>query len=256
MRYFIEMSYKGTDYHGWQVQVNAVSVQGVLEEALSKLLRSEVEVTGAGRTDTGVHASYFVAHFDTAAAVYGDEDGRAGFVYHLNALLPRDIAVRSVTLVDGEAHARFDARLREYRYFLLPYKDAFRSDTAWYYRGPLDTDAMNAAAGLLPEYEDFTTFCKLHSGNKTNICRVSFARWERQQDGGLVFTIRADRFLRNMVRSLTGTLTDVGKGKMSVEGFRDALAAKDLSRAGNTAPAAGLFLSDIRYPDEIFTRQY
>ncbi|MCD8102521.1 MAG: tRNA pseudouridine(38-40) synthase TruA [Alistipes sp.] len=256
MRYFIEMSYKGTAYHGWQVQANAVSVQAVVEDALSKLLREAVQVTGAGRTDTGVHASYYVAHFDASAPVYGDEAGRSGFVYHLNALLPHDVAVRSVTSVSDEAHARFDARLREYRYFLIPYKDAFRSDTAWHYRGNLDTEAMNAAAATLTEHDDFTTFCKLHSGNKTNICRVSHARWERQPDGGLVFTIRADRFLRNMVRSITGTLVDVGKGKTSADGFRDALRAKDLSRAGTMAPAAGLFLSNIRYPDEIFKRQY
>lgn len=255
MRYFLELSYMGTAYHGWQIQANAVTVQGVIGEALCRLLGSKTALTGAGRTDTGVHASYYVAHFDTAANIYENDREREEFVYHLNAILPGDIAVKSVAAVAESAHARFDAVSREYTYFIIPFKDPFRRLTAWLYRGQLDTEAMNAAAERLLVYDDFTTFCKLHSSNMTNICRVNQARWETMPDGTLVFTIRSDRFLRNMVRSLVGTLVDVGRGKTTVEGFEAALAARDLSLAGNTAPAEGLFLSDIKYPEEKFQRQ-
>ncbi|MCC8035769.1 MAG: tRNA pseudouridine(38-40) synthase TruA [Rikenellaceae bacterium] len=255
MRYFLELSYKGTAYHGWQKQENAVSVQGTVENALAKILREEIGITGAGRTDTGVHASYYVAHFDASNFDPRGAEEYGTFVYHLNSVLPPDIAAHSLTRVSDQAHARFDAVMREYRYRIIFHKDIFSRDTAWLLRGGLDTEAMNAAAAKVMEYDDFTTFCKLHSDNKTNICRVDHAVWE-QKDEELTFTIRSDRFLRNMVRSLTGTLGDVGRGKMSVEGFGNALAAKDLRMAGNTAPAAGLFLSDIRYPDSVFIRKY
>ncbi|MCD8073169.1 MAG: tRNA pseudouridine(38-40) synthase TruA [Alistipes sp.] len=255
MRYFLELSYKGTAYHGWQKQENAVSVQGILEESLSKLLREHAAVTGAGRTDTGVHAAYYVAHFDSDNFDPRSPEEHDSFLYHLNSILPYDIAVRSVTRVSPRAHARFDAVMREYTYRIVLRKDAFGRDTAWQMRSSLDVEAMNYAAGKLLEYEDFTTFCKLHSDNKTNICRINHAVWETNGDG-LTFTIRSDRFLRNMVRSLVGTLVEVGRGKMSIEGFEKALAARNLKYAGCTAPAGGLFLSDVRYPETIFTKKY
>lgn len=249
MRYFAELSYKGTNYNGWQRQDNAPSVQQTLEDVLSMLLRETVSVTGAGRTDTGVHAAYYVAHFDTSAPIADC----GGFVRHLNSVLPHDIAVFALTSVADDAHARFDAVAREYKYYILERKDAFRRETAWQYYVPLDVEAMNTAAAALVCEADFTTFSKLHSNNKTSICRISQASWGREGDS-LVFTIRADRFLRNMVRAIVGTLADVGRGKLSVAQFAAALEACDRSLASGSAPAQGLFLSDIRYPEEIFRR--
>jgi tRNA pseudouridine38-40 synthase len=241
-RFFVELSYLGTAYCGWQRQPDAPSVQGALEDALSTLLREPVEVTGAGRTDTGVHAARYIAHFDASS----EPD-----VYHLNALLPRDIAVRRVWEVAPDAHARFDAREREYTYYITLHKDPFRQHTAWYYSGALDLDAMNRAAAHLLGTHDFTTFSKLHSGNKTFECTVFEARWavEPPQAAGcgVRFTIRADRFLRNMVRSTVGTLVDVGRGKITPERFAAILEARDRSLASGSAPAQGLFLTDVRY---------
>lgn len=247
MRYFAELSYRGTNYNGWQRQLNAPSVQQTLEEGLSTLLRDAVTVTGAGRTDTGVHASYYVAHFDTPEEI-GD---LTGFVYHLNSVLPTDIAVSGISPVDDGAHARFDAVAREYKYFILTRKDVFRRSTSWQYYVPLDLAAMNRAAEHLLGADDFTTFSKLHSNNKTNTCRVAHARWVAS-GYELVFTISADRFLRNMVRSVVGTLVDVGRGRMTPDRFADILAARDRALASGSAPAQGLFLTDIKYPDNIF----
>lgn len=246
MRYFIELSYKGTNYNGWQIQKNAPSVQEEIQKALSAILREGVEVTGAGRTDTGVHASHYAAHFDLSKEI---EDA-PGLCYHLNALLPKDIAVKDIYRVRNDAHARFDALEREYKYFMRREKDPFSRETSWQYYVNLDIDKMNEAAACLPEFDDFTTFAKLGGGNKTNICRVSHAHWE-DTGCGMVFTIRADRFLRNMVRAITGTLVDVGRGRMSPREFRDIVAAKDLSLSGTSAPAQGLFLSNIVYPEDI-----
>lgn len=246
MRYFIELSYKGTNYNGWQVQRNAPSVQGELQKALSAILRSQITVTGAGRTDTGVHASHYVAHFHHEAGI----TDFPGLCYHLNALLPQDIAAKDIYQVRCDAHARFDALQREYKYYMLREKDPFRRETSWQYYVGLDIDAMNEAARWLLRFDDFTTFAKLNSGNKTNICNVVYAQWE-DTGNGIVFTIRADRFLRNMVRAITGTLVDVGRGKLSAEGFRDIIAARDLSLSGTSAPAQGLFLSNIIYPEDI-----
>lgn len=247
MRYFAELSYRGTNYNGWQRQLNAPSVQQTLEEGLSTLLRDAVTVTGAGRTDTGVHASYYVAHFDTLKEI-GDP---TGFVYHLNSVLPTDIAVSGISPVDDGAHARFDAVAREYKYFILTRKDVFRRSTSWQYYVPLDLMAMNKAAEHLLGVDDFTTFSKLHSNNKTNTCRVAQAQWVAS-GSELVFTISADRFLRNMVRSVVGTLVDVGRGKMTPDRFAGILAARDRSLASGSAPAQGLFLTDIKYPNNIF----
>lgn len=249
MRYFLELRYDGAAYCGWQRQPDAPTVQQTIEQALSKLLRHSVEIVGAGRTDTGVNASYYVAHFDTDA-----EFDTKQLLYKVNLVLPHDISVESITPVPGEAHARFDAKEREYTYYISTVKNPFRRHSAWINYQPLDVDKMNEAAKLLLEYSDFTSFAKLNSNNKTNICRIMVAEWMREEGGVLRFTIRADRFLRNMVRSIVGTLVDVGRGRYTVEEFRAIVEAKDLSRSSAGAPAQGLFLSDVVYPKEIFTK--
>lgn len=248
MRYFIEMSYDGAAYCGWQRQRDVATVQQTLETALTTLLRRDTETVGAGRTDTGVNASYYVAHFDTADAV-----DCAHLTAKLNRMLPPDIAIFSVTPVTDQAHARFDAVEREYRYRICSRKDPFRRFSSWQYGVTLDVEAMNRAATLLTTVEDFTTFAKLNSNNKTNICRVMRAEW-RQDGDMLTFTIRADRFLRNMVRAIVGTLVDVGRGRYTVPQFEDIVRSRDLSRSSAGAPPQGLFLSDVRYPDHIFIR--
>ena len=250
MRYFIELSYDGAAYCGWQRQPNDPSVQQTLEQALSTLLREQVEVVGAGRTDTGVNASYYVAHFDSQKGV----EDCAKLVYKLNLILPQDVAVSRVREVRAEAHARFDAVEREYTYYLSQRKNPFRRHSAWQYYVPLDVERMNEAARALTEYEDFTSFAKLNSNNKTNICRVTRAEWRRAEwdEDLLIFTIRADRFLRNMIRAIVGTLVDVGRGRYTVEEFRDILHSRDLSRSSAGAPAVGLFLSDVRYDDGVY----
>ena len=218
-------------------------MQQTLERALATLLREKIEVTGAGRTDTGVNASYYVAHFDCAAPV----PDPAQTVYKLNFLLPGDIAVGSMTPVDDGAPARFAARERR--------KNPFTRGTTWQYYVPLDVGRMNEAAASLLRYDDFTSFAKLNSNNKTNICRVMHAAWTVDGQGVLCFTIRADRFLRNMVRSLVGTLVDVGRGRYSPQQFREIVESRDLSRSSGGAPAQGLFLSDVVYPADVFERK-
>lgn len=243
MRYFAELSYKGTAYCGWQRQPNAPSVQQTIEEALSTILRESVEVVGAGRTDTGVHAAFYVAHFDTSKPIAQPED----FVYHLNALLPEDVAFGRIYAVAESAHARFDATEREYRYYIEPRKNPFTRATSWQLTTPLDVEAMNKAAKILLTTEDFTTFAKLGSNNTNNICHIFRAEWIEIECGMLVFVFRANRFLRNMVRAVVGTLVDVGRGKISPEEFAAIVASRDLSRSSSSAPAAGLFLTDVRY---------
>ena len=249
-RYFIELSYDGAAYCGWQRQPDAPTVQQALEKALSTLLRQDVEVVGAGRTDTGVNASYYVAHFDCESGV----KDCAQLVYKLNLILPQDIAVKAVREVCEQAHARFDAVEREYTYYISQRKNPFRRFSAWQYYVQLDMERMNEAAATLLEYDDFTSFAKLNSNNKTNICRVVKAEWRRAEwdEDLLIFTIRADRFLRNMIRAIVGTLVDVGRGRYTVEEFRDILHSRDLSRSSAGAPAQGLFLSDVKYSDEVY----
>ena len=251
MRYFIELSYDGAAYCGWQRQPNDPSVQQTLEQALSTLLREQVEVVGAGRTDTGVNASYYVAHFDAAQPIADT----SSFAYHLNAILPRDIAVMSISQVADDAHARFGAVRREYRYRIEPAKNPFTRAYAWQYYATLNVEAMNEAAARLFDFEDFTSFAKLNSNNTTNICHIYEARWRVLDDGVLEFTIAADRFLRNMVRAIVGTLVDVGVGKLTPEGFAEIVAACDLSRSSGSAPAQGLFLNDVQYSPEVFERK-
>ena len=252
MRYFLELRYNGSAYFGWQRQNNQPSVQQTIEQALSTLLRHEILITGAGRTDTGVHASYYVAHFDFETEIADTQQT----LYKLNRILPNDISLESLTRVTDDAHARFNALEREYHYFVEPHKNPFNRPTTWQYYVDLNVEQMNRAAAMLLEFDDFTSFAKLNSNNKTNICHVQRAVWEWQADGTLRFTIRADRFLRNMVRAIVGTLVDVGRGRYTPEQFREIVSSKDLSRSSGGAPASGLFLSDVTYPPEIFTRQF
>ena len=250
MRYFIELSYDGAAYCGWQRQPDAPTVQQTLEQALSTLLREPIEVVGAGRTDTGVNASYYVAHFDCQKGV----EDCAKLVYKLNLILPHDVAVGAVREVRESAHARFDAVEREYTYYILQRKNPFRRYSAWQYYVPLDVERMNEAAKSLLEWDDFTSFAKLNSNNKTNICHVVRADWRRDADDEqlLIFKIRADRFLRNMIRAIVGTLVDVGRGRYTVEDFERILHSRDLSLSSSGAPAVGLFLSDVKYSDEVY----
>jgi tRNA pseudouridine38-40 synthase len=247
-RYFIFISYKGTSYHGWQVQPNSVTVQKILDEALSTILNEKIPTTGAGRTDTGVHAKVFCAHFDASSP---DLTSKKNLVYRLNRFLPKDISVSRIIKVDTEAHARFSAISRTYRYNITRVKDPFWDEDSWFIHGKIDINAMNEVCGLLLNYNDFTSFSRLHSDTKTNLCRIFYAVWE-EADDRMVFTIKADRFLRNMVRALVGTMVEVGTGKMTLKQFEDIIQAKDRCRAGKSAPAKGLLLIDIEYPETIF----
>ena len=206
------------------------------------LLRVPTEIVGAGRTDTGVNASFYTAHFDAEEGIDATQ-----LCYKMNKVLPMDIAIMRIFEVRESLHARFDAKQREYTYFLTPHKSPFRRYSAWYFTADIDVERMNEAAAKLLEYEDFTSFAKLNSNNKTNICHISYARWRVEDDGTLRFTIRADRFLRNMVRAIVGTLVDVGRGRYSVAEFEDIILSRDLSRCSAGAPACGLFLSDVKY---------
>lgn len=250
-RYFIFMSYKGTAYHGWQIQPGAPTVQAVIEKSLSLILGENIAVTGAGRTDTGVHASFYCAHFDTEKADLEDDNR---FIFKLNRILPDDIAVNTVKKVYEGSNARYSAISRTYKYYVSRKKDPFTDWSSWYLHGHLGIDSMNEACRLLLSHSDFTTFSKLHSGSKTNICKVYSALWEEDGDQ-LVFTIKADRFLRNMVRAIVGTMADIGFGKMSPGEFDEIIQAKNRGLAGMSAPAKGLFLTDIEYPSELFAPQ-
>jgi tRNA pseudouridine38-40 synthase len=212
------------------------------------VLGEEILTTGAGRTDTGVHASFFCAHFDSDA---GNLESNKNLVFKLNRYLPKDISVSSIRLVVPEAHARFSAISRTYIYYITRVKDPFREESAWFIHGNLDIVLMNETCRILMEYDDFTSFSRLHSDNKTNICKIYDAGWQ-ETDNILLFSIRADRFLRNMVRAIVGTMVEIGNGKMNLDEFRDTILAHDRGRAGKSAPAKALFLTDIEYPDEIF----
>ena len=249
MRYFITLSYDGTRYHGWQVQPNGISVQGELQHALSLLLRQDIGVTGAGRTDAGVHARMMVAHFDTEVC-FEAEKGINGpqLAYKLNKLLPYDIAVQKVEQVNGEMHARFSATSRTYHYYIHTVKDPFRRAYSCELHYPLDFERMNEAAKLLMTYEDFGAFCKSGADVKTTLCRVTEARWIQTSPESWYFEITANRFLRNMVRAVVGTLIDVGRGRLTIEGFRQVIEGKRRTEAGESMPGNALFLEDITYP--------
>lgn len=241
-RYAIQLSYNGAGYFGWQRQPKDISVQEVLEKAFSTILREEIAVTGAGRTDTGVHASFYIAHFDTENEI----SDPVQFVYKLNRFLPADIAIKKIWKVDNEFHARFSAVSRTYKYYISTVKNPFNTDTSFQYTVPLNVDLMNEAAKMLFEFTDFTSFSKLHTDVKTNNCKIYLAEWEKLGDQ-LIFTIKADRFLRNMVRAIVGTLIEVGKGKISIEEFVEIIERKDRGEAGTSVPPQGLFLVDIEY---------
>ncbi len=244
MRYFIEMSYNGTPFFGWQVQPEQPSVQGVMERALTLLLREPIAVTGCGRTDTGVHARQFFAHFDFIQLF--DNEQLAELTDKLNSFLPKEIAICRIFPVADDLHARFSAKSRTYKYYVAVQKEAFRFHYSYRVFQKLDVDKMNAAAKLLLDTEDFTSFSKLHTQTATNICHVSEAHWQ-MENGLLVFTITADRFLRNMVRAIVGTLLDVGRGKMELAQFQDIINQKNRCAAGTSVPANALFLQKVEY---------
>ncbi len=246
-RYFVYLAYDGTAYHGWQIQPNGVSVQEVLMQSLSTCLRQEIVVVGAGRTDTGVHAKLMVAHFDCEG-----EPDTLRLADKLNRLLPPDISVYRIVEVKPDAHARFDATSRTYKYYVTTAKNPFRRQYTYRLFTPLDIDRMNEAAQRLFRYTDFTSFSKLHTDVKTNNCRIMRAEWTSCGDDEWVFTIQADRFLRNMVRAIVGTLIEVGRGKLSVEDFCKVIEQRDRCKAGTSVPGNALFLVDITYPDTLF----
>jgi tRNA pseudouridine38-40 synthase len=246
-RYFIYLNYNGKNYCGWQVQPNGPTVQQAIEDALTTWFRRKVPVVGAGRTDTGVHARLMVAHFDQPEPPVN----LSFLVEKLNRLLPKDIAIEKIIPVRQDAHARFDARSRTYHYYVSTKKDPFNSEFVCRLHGDPDFSAMNEACRLLYQYTDFTSFSKLHTDVKTNNCRITQAGWT--EEGEIwQFTITADRFLRNMVRAIVGTLLEVGRGKLNTEGFKTIIEARDRGKAGTSAPAHALFLADISYPEEVF----
>ncbi len=247
-RYFIFISYKGTLYHGWQIQPGSITIQKTLEEALSLILGENIKTTGAGRTDTGVHASYFCAHFDSTI---DDLDSRQNLLFRINKFLPKDISINDIRKVVPDANARFSAISRTYKYFIDRKKNPFTNDSAWFLYGELNLDKMNEACKILFRHNDFTSFSKLHTDVKTNNCKIFHAAWE-ESGSRLVFTIKADRFLRNMVRAIAGTLVEIGQGKLAIDDFEKIILAKDRGKAGKSAPAKGLFLAHVEYPQEIF----
>ena len=228
------------------MQPNGISVQEVLAKALSTVLRTDTEIIGAGRTDSGVHARLMVAHFDCGAEINTQQ-----LAAKLNSMLPNDIAIHAIRQVQNDAHARFDAVSRRYEYHIVNSKSVFRNGLAARFAENLNIDKMNEAAATLFEFSDFTSFSKLHTDVKTNNCIIKHAKWEKKDDE-LIFTIEADRFLRNMVRAIVGTLLEVGRGKMTTNEFRNIIEAKNRCKAGASVPACGLFLVDIQYPEEIF----
>ncbi len=253
MRYVIQMAYKGTEFNGWQRQRNAVGVQNVLEKALKILLKEKILTTGAGRTDTGVHASFYVCHFDTKKTIYQPKD----FVKKLNGILPEDISIKLLQPVDEEFHSRYSALKRTYFYFVHFEKNPFLKDFSLFYRYELDLGKMNEASEILKQYTDFASFAKTGSGQKTTICRIYEAYWQ-ECCGRLKFVITADRFLRNMVRAIVGTMLDIGRHKLSLDDFKNLIEKRNRKLASTSAPANGLFLANILYPekyDKIFIRK-
>ena len=245
-RYFIELAYNGKAFNGWQAQPLAPSVQQEFNKDLSLLLREPIRVTGAGRTDTGVHASFFTAHFDTLCPISSPE----GLKGKLNRFLGRDIYVFDIYRVKEDAHARFSALSRTYKYYVGKRKNPFNYDFTFITYPLPEVEKMNEACKILFEFTDFTSFSKLHTDVKTNNCRILEAGWEDTAEH-LIFTIKADRFLRNMVRAIVGTLLEVGQNKITPEEFRQIIASKDRSRAGNSVPGHALFLHAIAYPDNL-----
>lgn len=246
-RYFIQLSFDGTPFHGWQIQKNAHSVQDEIQQALTKILRSPIEIIGAGRTDAQVHAKMMVAHFDVAESI----DDLKKLTYKMNSLLPNSIAVQKIVSVPADLHARFSATARSYEYHIHQDKNPFNVERSYYYNQELDVEKMNAAAKILFEYEDFSCFSKSHTQTFTNNCDIKTAYWEVESEG-IVFHITANRFLRNMVRAIVGTLLEIGAGKMEVNDLHQIIQSKNRSLAGSSVPACGLYLSCVQYPIQPF----
>ena len=246
MRYFIDLSYNGTNFHGWQVQPNALTVQSLMNDCLSTLLTEEINCVGAGRTDTGVHAKQMIAHFD-CDKIFNPID----LVSKLNAFLPKDIAIRSIRKVQSKAHARFDAKRRTYVYKICSSKNVFEYDKSYFFKNKLDLELMNEASLMLMNYSDFESFSRKNSDVKTFICYLSEATWTESNDF-IQFKISADRFLRNMVRAIVGTMIDIGTKKTSLKEFDRIIQSKDRSLAGASAPSRGLYLTHIDYNNSIF----
>ena len=247
MRYFLEISYLGTNYHGWQIQPNSITIQGVLEDCISKLLKLKIKLVGAGRTDTGVHANQMFAHFDIDDKINNIDQ----MIHKLNSFLPHEIVVKKIFQVNNKAHARFDAVCRSYEYFISTEKNPFELNKSYYLKNKLDLKKMNECANLLFNYVDFKSFSKSKSDVKTYNCKIFKASWEIIE-GKLCFKIKADRFLRNMVRAIVGTLIEVGLGTISKDDFEKIINERDRKLAGYSVPAHGLFLKEINYNwDEI-----
>ncbi len=244
MRYFIQLSYNGTNYHGWQLQPNAITVQEVLDKSLSLLCGHPVFSLGCGRTDAGVHARDFYAHFDTDKEITND------LLVNINGILPKDIAAKRFIKVADDAHARFDATSRSYEYHMHFKKDPFKEGFSYYfnYRNKPSVELMNEGAKIIMEYEDFACFSKVSTDVFTTICKITEAYWEQDDEGALIFHISANRFLRNMVRAIVGTLLDYGVGKMDEAGLRQIILNKNRSLAGTSVPGNGLYLTNIIYP--------
>jgi tRNA pseudouridine38-40 synthase len=246
LRYFIEIAFNGKNYHGWQIQPDAASVQQTIEEALSTILRSKIEIVGAGRTDASVHAKEIFAHFDFAEAIHTKE-----MVFKLNSFLPQDIAIKNILPVEEDAHARFDAVSRTYEYHICLEKDPFAIDFCHKLHHCPDVEKMNQAAEILYNYNDFQCFSRSKTDVKTYNCTITKALWEKV-DNRLIFTITADRFLRNMVRAIVGTLLEIGFEKISIDDFHNIIKSKNRSNAGTSVPAEGLYLTRVIYPKELF----
>ena len=245
LRYFIELSYNGKAYHGWQNQPNVITVHEVIEKALSTLLNDKIPIVGAGRTDTGVHASKMFAHFD-----YEGKLDSLELVYKLNSFLPKDIAISEIKKVKNDAHARFDAMSRTYHYRISTHKNVFNFDFSYQLQKPLDVSKMNDACKILFKYKDFQCFSKSNTDVKTYNCDIKEAHWQ-EKNNELLFVISADRFLRNMVRAIVGTMVNIGLGKMTPNELHKIITSKDRSEAGYSVPAQGLSLVDIKYPEDI-----
>ncbi len=246
MRYFFSTAYKGTAYHGWQKQPNAISVQQKLEEVFSVILNSEVEITGSGRTDSGVHANQQIFHVDLADTVKPDQ-----LIYNANKMLPMDVSLVDYKLVKPEAHARFDAVSRSYKYRITRFKDPFADDLAYHFTKNLDLAAMNAASNLLFSYTDFESFSKVKTDVFTFNCEIFEAEW-KQEGEQLVFCVSSNRFLRGMVRALVGTLLEIGQGRLTKEEFKAIILQKSRHSAGRSVPAHGLYLTKVEYPSNIY----
>lgn len=247
MRYFIHLQYDGTRFHGWQIQPNGISVEGEIERCLSTILREEIDIVGAGRTDSGVHSRHMVAHMDVADSVMDRVGGEENLVYKLNRMLPPDISILRIESVGDDMHARFSATSRTYHYYLHTRKNPFHRHYSWECHFPLNFEAMNDAARLLLEYDDFACFCKSHTDVKTTLCDVTEAQWIQTGNDTWYFRITANRFLRNMVRAVVGTLVEVGRGRLSLEGFRQVIEGKKRTQAGESMPGNALFLEEVKY---------